>query len=398
MKKICMAMGVAGAVAAAATAWGTTAFQLSNRLGFGYDDNVYQRENDTVDTFRIIEDIDANLSVVLERTYLSLRYRPVLTWYEAREDDETDVVHNLTFNLLQELTPLLKLDLSDSLRAGEYPELYDDNGYVVRQDNDNYYNSARASLMYQIRPTTRLDLSGRYMTLSYSDDDDDAHRYDDYDSWVAGLTLRQSLANQTVLLVDGRYQQLNYAHALPDFSRDAEMIYGGIGLEHTFSRELIGSIRAGAEMRSYEDDKYYDDQTRPYVEASLTLMPVSTTRFTLRGSYSISESDISNYLSQNRTYASISAAHDFTKRLSGYVSASWAHGEYDGEYSLGRTAPDVDEDSYTVSARLSWRVHEQHWIELNYQFIKLDSDSAARESYDDNRVDLAWKWQILNLR
>ena len=81
MKKICMAMGVAGAVAAAATAWGTTAFQLSNRLGFGYDDNVYQRENDTVDTFRIIEDIDANLSVVLERTYLSLRYRPVLTWY-----------------------------------------------------------------------------------------------------------------------------------------------------------------------------------------------------------------------------------------------------------------------------------------------------------------------------
>ena len=397
MKKYCVAMGLAGMVAATA-AWGATTFQLSNKVGFGYDDNMYLVEKDTDDTFRILESIDANLSVVLERTYLSLRYQPLLTWYEARENDETDMLHNLTFNLLQELAPNLKLDLSDALRAGNYPELYNDNGYVVRQDNDNYFNTARASLMWQMRPTTRLDLSGRYMTLSYSDDDADSHRYDDYDSWVAGLTLRQTLANQTVGLIDTRYQQLNYAHKGPNFTRDAEMFFGGLGVEHTFSREVIGSLRAGAELRTYEDDKNYDDQTRPYVEASLTVMPVNTTRFTLTGSYSISESDITQYLSQERTYVSFAAAHDFNQRLSGYISASWAHGDYDGEYSQSRTADDVSEDAYTFGARVSWRVHEQHWIELNYNFMKLDSDSTARTSYDDNRVDLSWKWQILNLR
>lgn len=397
MKKICMTM--AGALlATAAVGLASTTFQLSNKLRLGVDDNIYQRDKDTKSSFRIVEQPEANLNVVLERTYLSLKYSPAISWYEAREDDETDVVHNLTANLIQELTPVLQLDLSDSLRAGDLPELYDDNGYVVRQDNDNYYNSARASLSYQMRPTTRLDLSGRYMTLVYDDDKEDAHRYDNYDSWVAGLTLRQSLASRTVALADVRYQELTYDHSLPSFNRDAKMIYGGLGLEQTFSREVIGTLRGGVEQREYDDSDLYKDQTKPYVEASLTIMPVTTTRFTFTGSYSISESDIGSYLSQERTYLSASAAHEFTPRIGGYVSASWAHGAYDKKHSLDLQGEDVDEDTIAITARLSYKVLDNHWIELNYQYLKLDSDSSSRENYDDNRVDVAWKWQILNLR
>ena len=394
MKKILATMTVAALAATAAMA-DSTPFHLSNRVTFGYDDNIYLRETDETDSFRIVEQLEASLNLVLDRTYLSVRYSPVLTWYEGREDDETDLLHDLTVNFIQNLSKRLTLDVSDSLRAGQLPELCDENGYIVREDNDNYYNTARASLLFQLTPETRIDLSGRYITLVYNNDDEDAHYYDNYDSWVGGLTLRQLLASRTTVLADFRYQQVAYDHNPAAFSRDSDSLFAGLGLEHTFARELIGSLRGGVQQRMYDDDKVYDDQTEPYVEASLTLMPTTATRFTLTGSYSISESDISNYLSQERMYCSISAAHDFGKRLGAYISASYAHGVYDGEYSAGQDQSDVEEDSYAVTARLSYKLADRNWLELNYQFLKMDSDSDARASYDNNRIGVAWKIQIM---
>jgi opacity protein-like surface antigen len=399
MKKILAATMMAGAMAATAAMAGQTAFHLYNRLSVGYDDNIYLRAENEDDSFRLMEQLDVQLNMVLEKTYLSLRYRPTLTWVEGREDDEVDLLHDLTVNLIQDITPRLKLDLSDTLRAGDLPELADENGYIVRQDNDYYYNSALGSLIFQLTPETRVDLSGRYMLLSY--DESSVHEFDDYDSWVAGLTLRQLLASRTTVMIDGRYQQVAYDKNPVGFSRDADTIYGGLGLEHTFARELIGTLRGGVQHRMYDDDKAYDDQTEPYVELSLTLMPTTATRFTLTGSYSIQESDISNYLSQERLYCSISMAHQFTTRVGLFLSGSYARGDYDGDYEgpgdpLNPVAKeDVTEDSYAFTARLSYLVAERNWLELNYQFLKLDSDSAARASYSDNRVDLAWKIQIL---
>ena len=396
MKKIFAAMMMAGAAAATAAMAGQTAFHLSNRVHFGYDDNIYLTENDKTDSIRVMEELDIQLNSVLERTYLSLRYRPVLTWYEGREDDEVDLLHDLTVNFIQDLAPRLKLDLSDTLRAGDLPELADDEGYTVRADNDYYYNTARGSLVFQLLPETRLDLSGRYMTMAYSKDGiGETHYFDNYDSWVAGLTLRQLLASRTTVLADFRYQQVAYDHSPEGFSRDSDSLFAGLGLEQTFSRELIGTLRGGVQQRKYDDDANYDDQTEPYVEASLTLMPTTATRFTLTGSYSLSESDISNYQSQERMYGSLSMAHQFTSRIGLYLSGSYARGEYDGEYSQDRVSPDIKEDTIAFSTRLSFQVADKNWVELNYQYLKLDSDSDARASYDDNRVDLAWKIQIM---
>ena len=392
MKKLCMAL--AGVVLATGAFADNTSFHVSNRLRLGYDDNLWLRSSDKTDSFRIVDELSLQLNVVLKTTYLSVDYTPAATWYDERKDDEFDVYHNLTVNFLQDLGERLTLDVADTLRAGRLPELYDDNGYIVREDNDNYFNSTRASLMFKLTPETRLDLSGRYMFLTY--DDDELHRYDNYDSWVAGLTLRHLFPSRTTGFVDFRYQQLMYDHSPENFNRDSDTIFGGVGLEQTFSRNFIGTLRGGVQQRVYDDDKLFDDQTQPYVEGSLTFLPGanSLTRFTFTASYSISESDISSYLSQERTAFSLSAAHEFTKRIGAFVSASYAHGEYDADYSLGKSLPGIDEDTYTVSARLSYKIAERNWLELNYQFLKLDSDSKARESYSDNRVDLAWKIQL----
>jgi hypothetical protein len=66
---------------------------------------------------------------------------------------------------------------------------------------------------------------------------------------------------------DLRYQTVVYDEAHEDANRDAESLFAGLGLEQTFTPQLIGSLRAGVESRSY-DNEIYDDNNQPYGEVS----------------------------------------------------------------------------------------------------------------------------------
>lgn len=377
--------------APAMAASASSPLHMNNRLRLGYDDNVYQEDSDhdPASSMRIVEEIELLANLNMERTYLGLRYRPSLLWYQDREPDDTDVLHDLDLNFIHTFSPVLSLSINDTLRAGQLPELQDD-GYIVRQEDDNTYNSAIGTLSYNVRPETRIDVSGRHIMLAYSEDENDNNNY--Y-SVVGGLTLRQQLASRTTVLADGRYQTLVYNDADDLHNRDADTLFAGLGLEQTFSPQLIGSLRAGVENRTYDDD-YYDDNAQPYGELSMTFLPTPATRITGAASYSIYESDIAEYLSANRTYLSLSFAHDFTTKLSVYLSSGFAFNAYEADYALDEELEDADETSYLVSARATYRVNRINWIEAGYQYVMFDSDVTGRESYERNRIDVGWKIQL----
>ncbi|MDR0994642.1 MAG: outer membrane beta-barrel protein [Verrucomicrobiota bacterium] len=368
-----------------------------NRLRLGYDDNVYQSGGRSEsrpgkkDSFRIVEEIEVLVNLNLERTYLGLRYRPSLIWYDERENDDTDFVSDLDVNFRYNFSPTLTLSLADTLRSNQLPELQDEN-YVVRENDDNYFNTAIATLSYNIFPETRIDFAGRYMVQWY-DHDSPARKNNDYYSLVGGVSIRQQLASRSTLMADLRYQTVTYNRADEAMKRDADTIYAGLGVEQTFGPQLLGSLRGGMESRSY-DNKRFDDNTRPYMEGSLTFLPTPATRLTASASYSIYESDVDAYMSQNRTHVSLSAAHDFTAKLNAYISAAYTLSSYDADYAIDSTLTDADEDAYYVSARLAYRLNRINWIEIDYQFVKLDSEVRNRESYDRNRVDIGWRIQL----
>ncbi len=400
MKQIRLFIVAACLLALAAPAFAESPIHLNNRLRLGYDDNVYQAgeataadgstvTHDETDSFRIIEELEMLVNLNLQRTYLGLRYRPSFIWYSDRDDDDTDFLHDVDLNFVQKITPALVLSISDTLRASQLPELQDEN-YVVRAKDDNYYNSALATLSYNVRPETRLDLSGRYILLRYTED---ANENDNYYSAVGGLTLRQQLASRTTLMGDLRYQTVVYDEAEEAYNRDANSMFGGLGAEQTFNPKLLGSLRAGVEQRMYDNDAA-DDNTQPYGELSMTFLPTPATRITTAASYSIYESDIATYLSQNRTYLSLSFAHDFTTKLNFYLSGAYSLNQYEADYALETGAVDADENSFLLSARLAYRINRINWLEVGYQFIKLDSDLVNRESYDRNRFDIGWKIQL----
>ena len=366
---------------------------LNNRLRLGFDDNIYQEDDDRDpnSSFRIVEELELLLNLNMERTYLGLRYRPSLIWYEDREPGSTDFLHDLDLNFSHNFSPSLVLSLADTLQAGQLPELQDEN-YVVREEDDHYHNSAIATLSYNLRPETRIDLSGRHILFIY-DDDSPAKENNDYTSLIGGLTLRQQLASRSTVMGDLRYQTLTYDEAGVDNNRDADTIFAGLGLEQNFTPALIGTLRGGLESRQY-DNAAYDDNNQPYGELSMTFLPTPATRITGAASYSIYESDVDSYLSQNRSYLSLSMAHDFTAKLSFYVSGAYSLSAYEADYSLDSAMGDADENAYMVSARLAYRINRINWLEAGWQYVQLDSDVLNRESYVRNRFDVGWKIQL----
>ena len=366
---------------------------LNNRLRLGFDDNIYQEDDDRDpnSSFRIVEELELLLNLNMERTYLGLRYRPSLIWYEDREPGSTDFLHDLDLNFSHNFSPSLVLSLADTLQAGQLPELQDEN-YIVREEDDHYHNSAIATLSYNLRPETRIDVSGRHILFIY-DDDSPAKENNDYTSVIGGLTLRQQLASRSTVMGDLRYQTLSYNEAGAEYNRDADTIYAGLGVEQNFSPAVIGTLRGGLESRMY-DNEAYDDNNQPYGEISMTFLPTPATRITGAASYSIYESDVDSYLSQNRSYLSLSMAHDFTAKLSFYVSGAYSLSAYEADYSLDSAMGDADENAYMVSARLAYRINRINWLEAGWQYVQLDSDVLNRESYVRNRFDVGWKIQL----
>lgn len=389
MKNTLFASALILSAVAAFAAERTSPFHVANRIRAEYDSNLYQAAEDEKDSFNLYEEIELSLNLVGETSFLGLRYRPNIIFYSGRDNNKTDLYHDLDVNLSQRLGETVTVGVSDQLRAGQLPAVEDDD-YRVRSDDDNIYNSLLGTLAVQLLPATRLDLSGRYRFLKYNEDD--IHKNDNYRSWVLGASLRQVFGSLTTVAVDYRYQDFTYNDAAKDVARDNQTHYVGASFEQTFSPELLGSLRAGASFRSFEQD-VYDDDTSPYFDVSLSFLPSPRTRLTANAGYSISESDVSAYMTENRFYAALHLAHNLTAKIDLYASAGYELNCYDDEYLVaGAEKIDDKDSSYYASARASFQVARNNWLELGYQFTGINSD--LRTEYDRHRVNVGWRWQL----
>jgi len=372
---------------------GVKPYQIINRLRLEYDDNVYEEETDKNGSWKFIEEIELLLNYRLEQSFLSIRYKPSLIWWENRPSDDFDMQHEFDFILNHVFTPRLALNVMDTLRRGENPELTD-RDVIVREEDDFWYNTANATVSYLFRPETRLDVAGRYTLMQY--DREEAAETEDFDLLVGGLTLRHQLLPETALMGDLRLEDISYEG--PD--RGSQSFYVGAGAEHAFSPNLLTSLSGGYQEKQYNAETL-DSESSPYVDLTLTIVPTPATRLTLGGGYSLFETDVYPYANQARTRVYASLAHDFTARVSFYLSGGYTDGQYEAEDSIiTGLVSDGNEEIVLVSARATYRLNRSNWLEAGWQYQDFQSDlqdsagNDLRESYERNRISIGWKVQL----
>jgi hypothetical protein len=367
---------------------GTRFWQLQNRIRVEYDDNVRQTSSDEDDSLKIIEQVEFQANFDLENTFIGFSYAPSFTYWDDRDEDDTDVHHYLNLSLNHEFSPRVRVSLKDTYLRAEQPELIE-RGSTFREENDYDQNDLNADLILVLKPGTRLTASGRYLFLGY--DDDDVSAREDYDLYVAGLTLSHQMKPSTDVRGELRYEMIGYDEA---DDRDSDTVSFGVGADQTFTPNLLGSARAGYSVKNF-DDAATDDTDSPYADVSLTLMPSPATRITAGAGYSLYEAGVSPYVNQERLQLFVGAAHDLTARIGLFLSLTYTDGDYDGEEVAGDT-PSVDgsEDSLLVSARANYQVNRSNSLELSYHYTDFSSDLAGRLDYDRNRISVGWRVRL----
>lgn len=360
-------------------------FQVKNRLRVGWDDNVYETAKDKTDSFKIIEEMEFVVNLDLEQTFVGLRYRPTFVWWENRNPDDTDFHHEGDLVFSHNFSPRLSLSAKDTLRIAELPELAD-RGSIVREKDDYIYNLVDGVLGYKLSDPTRVEVGARYTLLRY--DDKAVAATDDYDIYAVGLTLRQQLKRETALSAEARLEQSDYKG--PD--RGSDTYYAGAGLEQIFSPNLVGSVRGGWQHREFTDSAL-DSEDSPYTDLSLTYLPTPKTRLTGGLGYSLFESDIFPYASQDRLLSFLSLAHDLTAKIQLFLSGSYQHSEYHTSQAVEvPEGSDGGEDVWQLSGRASYMLNRNNYLEAQVSYMDFSSD--LREEFDRLRVELGWRTQL----
>ncbi len=363
-------------------------FVIKNRFRVGWDSNVYEEQKDKNESYKIIEEIEFLLNMDMEQSFFGLRYRPTFMWWSDRNPDDTDLHHEFDLVLAHNFTPRLSINAKNALRIAELPELID-RGAVVRENDDYLYNLADVVLGYRLSEATRVELGGRYTLLRY--DNDEVAATDDYDIYAVGATLRHQLQRETALSADVRFERTEYTD-LDD--RSSESVFFGAGLEQIFTPNLVGSVRAGAQNKTFDDSKI-GDETNPFGDVSLTYLPSPKTRITVGAGYSMFEADVYPFASQDRLLSFLTFAHDLTARIQLFLAGSYQLSGYNRDQTIDDPAfakVDGDEEVMQASGRVSYMLNRRNYLELSVQYLDFSSD--LREDFDRTRVELGWRTQL----
>lgn len=383
-----LALSIAAPIAFGQSSGNPNWLKVSSFLTLEYDDNVYEQEADEQDSFKIVEDLDFTVTLDKQPTFLTLNYSPAFVWWSDREPDDTDLHHSLDLIFGHEFSPRVTLGLKNSFRIAEQPE-ENLRGTTVRENNDYTYNETGGNLGVMVAPRTQFELGGRYSFIAY--DEDDVALTQDREISAVGVTLRQRLNAKSSASADYRLETVGYDDAGTAALRDLESHFIGLGYEQ-IAGDIIGIARAGMQIQSFEDDRL-DDQDQPYFDLTLAYTFSPRTRLSLGVAYSMLESDLATYASQDRTIINASLTHQPSGKIRVIATGSYRLAEYSAETSVDAAqAVSGDEKALSLGLRVAYALNARNAIELGYSMFDLSSD--LQTDFDRNRISLGWRLDI----
>jgi hypothetical protein len=369
----------------------TTTYRVSNRLSVRYDDNIYSRK-DKKSGMEYRDTLTLSAKVAGERSTLTFRYSPSYVYRPQRDEDTSQLFHNLGALLTHAVSPRLLLRLDETFRYTEQPERKNAQGGV--SDEQTYYMnkvefSADTVARDNFRFTTRVgNTIKRYKEDAVAEDSD-------YTLYHAGLDVTKEIKpGKTIgmLFFDASTQDYNES----DDERGHNAFRGTLGISQTFNPSLSAEVVGGATVIDNDSDINKGTVTAPYGRFTLNYSLSPRTLFTAATGYSFNEdSDEGSYGSSLRTDYMLGLRHEMTAKLSMSLTASYMEDEYSSDLFVirpGALVPVEGTTEYTqYQARLFYRINRKHMLDAGYRFTDLSSDVVGRDDWDRHQVDVGWR-------
>lgn len=182
----------------------------------------------------------------------------------------------------------------------------------------------------------------------------------------------------TLLVAEYRYGIVTYQ----DASLNSTTNYALGGLDHTFNPRFTGSIRGGAEFRSYDTG---GDRTGPYFEGMLNYAVGKRTSVSWNARYGLEEPDTPGSQSRTTFRTGLHAKFDLTSRLSSALDAYYTHDDYHPITTGAFMNPPFTEDTFDIGLSLHYAITPLIGVQAGYHYTDVTSDNSFRE-YSRNRV------------
>jgi hypothetical protein len=352
-------------------------------------------------------------------TLLSASYVYDLRWYEDR-DGTTDQMHQLNAKLDHEFSERYKMTVTESFVMAQDPGVLDPVVVAtpLRVPGSNVRNTGAVDFTIELSRLFDLHIGYANSIYAYQQNGGDEFPADTYASYSALLDridqtvpvdLRWKISPETTGVLGYQYEHLDYTspediifsptgapgslayiqgpgHYSAN-SRNQDSHFAYVGADQSFSPNLNGSIRAGAQYIDYYN--YGNNSLSPYVDASMTYqyMPASTAQVGVKHIHN--STDVAGttaggtpVLDEESTAAYFSISHRVTSRFTAALMGQAQYSTFNGGSYNGEI-----ENFYVANLNLTY--HFTPWLsgETGYAYNKLNTEIVDR-AYTRNQVYL----------
>ncbi|MBP9901519.1 MAG: outer membrane beta-barrel protein, partial [Verrucomicrobia bacterium] len=211
------------------------------------------------------------------------------------------------------------------------------------------------------------------------------------------LDSRWTLQPQTIGIVGYMFTQVGYTgdevigFAPGPIMSDSRNSRGNtvyVGVEHSFTPDLSGSLKGGVQVYDFYNDPNAETKTTPYVQGSLKYMYRPTS--SVQAGVSLMQTPTDAFNAQGNSYVlnaeSVvvygSWVHEILPKLYSNVNGSFQQSKYNGGSVDGENSM-----YYRVGLSLSYEFTKLMSASVGYNWDQSDTpDALAYQSYNRNRV------------
>ena len=385
-------------------------FTITGDVRFGYDDNPLaqpdhvtlinaagarvSRDVDTGDSLFVNADVGASYAIANRRFTLSLAGDVGASYYFDREGRNYDINGALTLRSTYKIDPRLFLEVSSYnayVSQGDYgaTNLTGFNTVLgtagrtsADRNGDYFYTTDGFGLTFQLSKRVSLVTGGSFVAFAF--EDEPYSTVQDRAEYYFSEEFRYLLAPQLTLTADYRFGYVDYFSINSDSY--THFVLGGV--DYVFNPRLRGTVRAGAEFRTYVDSP--GDETSPYAEGTITYSVSRRTNVSFVARYGIEEGNLASDVTKADTVRlGINVEQQITPRISVYGGFYFTHSHYDTpqrtDPALLVIAPvNFNEETYDLSVGARYAINRNLAVEVGYTHTTVSSDVDVRE-YDRNR-------------
>jgi opacity protein-like surface antigen len=374
-----------------------------------YDDNMFSRPDDSggkEESFGVSVNPTVALNFALDRTLISFNYSYDFRWFEARTENEADHIQQAKLGIAHAFSERFSVDLWDRFIYAQEGAVAIDAGPVTvpgRSDGDYFRNIANVD--FDAGVTERLSV-----LLGYRNEIWDFEN-SGFNSYSARLDRMEHLGT-----VEGSWEFTPHTSGLIGYkfgdvrTRSNDQIFvdgvGAVdaserdrlshsiyaGVEHDFSQQLTGALRAGVQLIDYNEadvlsaNGFDDNATSPYIDGvvSWNYNPGSTLKLGVVNT--MNSTDVSAALSQSSVAVYLDLNHRITPEWTFgamllFQNSSFEGGVYDGD----------NEQLFVAGVNVDYLISQHLSAEVGYAFDLLSSDvddyfANDVRGFDRNRV------------